>query len=40
VKITKHWAGVVVQVVESLPSKHETLSSNLSTTEKKERKGI
>jgi hypothetical protein len=28
VKICKHWAGGIVQVVECLASKHEALSSN------------
>jgi hypothetical protein len=36
-KVQKSWA--VTQVVEHLPSKHQALSSNLSTTEKREGEG-
>jgi hypothetical protein len=34
----KNRAGAVPQVVECLPSKHEALSSNLSTDKKKKKK--
>jgi hypothetical protein len=36
----KPGAGTVAQVVEQLPSKHEALNSNPSTTKKKRRKAL
>jgi hypothetical protein len=37
-KMTNTRAGVVAQVIEHLPSKSKTLSSNPSTTQKKKNK--